>query len=259
MNTTDSLQRYFIEIAYKGSKFHGWQIQENANSIQAELNRVLSILSSERIETTGAGRTDTGVHARQLFAHFDSKLSPENWHRAIFHLNCMIDEDVVVKRIFKVRNDAHARFDALSRSYEYHVYLGKNPFLREFAYDFKGRPDIELMNQAAAILFEYSDFGCFSKSRTQVTNNLCTIMHSEWKASNEKLIYYITANRFLRNMVRAITGTLLNVGIGKIDLNGFRRIIEGKNRSDAGMSVPASGLFLTKISYPDTIIFPNIP
>jgi tRNA pseudouridine38-40 synthase len=259
LDTSHSLQRYFIEIAYKGSKFHGWQIQENAHSVQAELNRALSVISSESIETTGAGRTDTGVHALQLFAHFDSRCPPEKWNDAVFHLNCMIDEDIVVKRIFKVPDDAHARFDALSRSYEYHVYTGKNPFLREFAYDFKGRPDIKRMNEAAAILFEYTDFSCFSKTRTQVTSNICTILHSEWKEHDEKLIYYISANRFLRNMVRAITGTLLNVGMGKTDLNEFRRIIENKKRSDAGLSVPACGLYLTNISYPDNMISSNIP
>lgn len=251
------MNRYFIELAYNGSKFHGWQIQKNAKSVQEFLNHALSMVSSEKIETTGAGRTDTGVHALQMFAHFDSHLSPQQWNDKVFHLNCILDEDIVVKRIFRVNANAHARFDATSRSYEYHISLGKNPFNKDFSYNFKGKPDIVKMNEAAGLLFQYEDFSCFSKSNTQVFTNNCKILHSQWKESDESMIYYISANRFLRNMVRAITGTLLNVGVGKINVEEFKKIIENKNRSDAGMSVPAKGLFLTSVCYPDTITFQN--
>jgi len=256
LDTSALLQRYFIEIAYKGSKFHGWQVQKNALSIQGELNKALSIIASENIETTGAGRTDTGVHALQLYAHFDSAWDADKWQKSIFHLNCLLDRDIVVKRIFPVAPNAHARFDALSRSYQYHVFTGKNPFIRDFAYDFKGHPVIDRMNEAAKVLFEYEDFSCFSKSNTQVHSNICQIFESEWNKSEDRIIYNITANRFLRNMVRAITGTLLEIGVGKISIDDFRKIIENKNRSDAGMSVPACGLFLTKVSYPDHILSP---
>jgi len=252
-----SVNRFFIELAYNGSKFHGWQIQINAKSIQAEINNALSIVSSEKIETTAAGRTDTGVHALQMFAHFDSILTQQQWNDQVFHLNCILHEDIVVKRIFRVNNKAHARFDAISRSYEYHVSLGKNPFNKDFAYNFKGKPDIIKMNEAANLLFQYEDFSCFSKSNTQVFTNNCKIFNSEWKEFDDTMIFYISANRFLRNMVRAITGTLLNIGVGKINLDEFKIIIENKNRSDAGMSVPAKGLFLTSVCYPDTIAIQN--
>lgn len=249
-------QRYFIELVFKGTNYCGWQIQENAVSIQEELNKALSTLFSEEMETVGAGRTDAGVHARQFFAHFEideRKIDKRILRDCIYHLNCILPDDIAIKVIFPVPITMHARFTAISRSYEYHIYRQKNPFLKEFAYLLHYDPDIDKMNKASAILYNYEDFSCFSKSRTQVKTNICKITKAEWVVKDDKIIFYITANRFLRNMVRAIVGTLLEVGKNEITVEDFAEIIESKNRSNAGFSVPACGLYLSKITYPSRI------
>ncbi|HEV7232294.1 MAG TPA: tRNA pseudouridine(38-40) synthase TruA [Bacteroidia bacterium] len=248
------VQRYFLQLTYKGTRYHGWQVQANALSVQAVLDAALSTFMREKTETLGCGRTDTGVHASDFFAHFDSandKLAEDK--EFIYHLNCILPEDIAARNIFRVRPDAHARFDATSRTYHYHITHVKDPFLKDRAMLCRNNLDLEAMNRGSRILFEYSDFGCFSKNLTQVKTNICKIMEAGWIATPNGLRFHITADRFLRNMVRAIVGTLLEMGKGRLSETDLRRIIEGKNRSDAGSSVPACGLFLVNITYPPEI------
>ncbi|BBE19414.1 tRNA pseudouridine synthase A [Aquipluma nitroreducens] len=246
-------QRYFIELAYKGTNFHGWQIQPNAVSVQECLEKALSVITRETIAVTGAGRTDTGVHASYFVAHFDSgKLNldhPDFTHK----LNSFLGKDIVIFQVSKVTTEAHARFDATSRTYQYHLNLRKDPFALETSWYFFSRPDVERMNEASRILFEYTDFTSFSKLHTDVKTNNCKIYCAEWTQESANIVFTVKADRFLRNMVRALVGTILEVGIGKIDLNQFRKIIEQKDRGAAGLSVPAHGLFLTDIEYPKEI------
>lgn len=203
----------------------------------------------------GAGRTDTGVHSKEFFAHFDfmGELSTEDKNKLVYRLNKFLNNDISIIDIIDVKDDAHARFDALSRTYKYYVNTFKDPFDKDFSYFVYGDIDVEVMNKAAAILFDYIDFSSFSKSKTQVKTNNCKIYQAEWKKENDKLVFTIKANRFLRNMVRAIVGTLIDVGKHKISIEDFEKIIESKNRSEAGYSVPAKGLFLYKIEYPKEI------
>ncbi|MCD6091282.1 MAG: tRNA pseudouridine(38-40) synthase TruA [Bacteroidales bacterium] len=250
------ISRYFIELAYNGKKFHGWQIQPNAITVQETLQNALEILLRQKVDIVGCGRTDTGVHARQFFAHFDLDFDtvPLNTDRLSFKLNSYLNNEIAIFRIFKVNKDAHSRFEALSRTYEYRLRLNKSPFDQETTYlSAFPRLDFERMNQAANLLFNYIDFTSFSKTGTLVKTNNCKIMQAEWKNENEVWVFTIKADRFLRNMVRAIVGTLLEVGSGKIDLEEFKQIIESKNRSNAGWSVPAHGLALVKLEYPDWI------
>lgn len=257
------LQRYFLEIAYDGTRYHGWQTQPNAVAVQQKLNEALATLLRQPVETTGAGRTDTGVHARQLFVHITTE-APQpleggaevEWQssyspfRGLGGLNALLPHDIAVKRIIPVHADAHARFDATLRSYEYHIHFGKDPFKQNYSWQIKGDLDVELMNQAAQILMEYTDFSCFSKSNTQVKTNNCKIERAQWVRKDDGLVFYISADRFLRNMVRAIVGTCMMVGRKEIGPEGIRQIIESKNRSNAGTSVPACGLYLTEVKYP---------
>ncbi|MDP2089057.1 MAG: tRNA pseudouridine(38-40) synthase TruA [Flavobacteriaceae bacterium] len=245
--------RYFIELQYNGGNYHGWQQQLNAVTIQEKLNNALSVLLKEAVNVMGAGRTDTGVHAEQFFAHFDIENEIEE-ELLIYKLNSILPTDIVVKNIFKVQDEAHARFDAISRSYEYRIWLGKNPFLRDLTWQTHLKPSVEKMNEAANLLLRYQDFKCFSKSKTDVNTYNCSISEAVWKQEGNMLIFYITADRFLRNMARAIVGTLIEIGLGKISIDDFKRIIESRNRSEAGVSVPPQGLFLTKIVYPKYII-----
>lgn len=249
--TLDTAQRYFIEIAYNGTAYHGWQIQNNAISVQEVLNKALSTILRQEIETLGCGRTDTGVHATQLFAHLDINgeedvLNP----RFLLSLNSLLPYDISVKRFIKVKQDAHARFDATNRSYEYHIHFTKDPFKHNLSWLLRDIPDIELMNKAADLLKEYRDFSCFSKSNTQTFTNNCVITRAEWIEVEGALVFHISADRFLRNMVRAIVGTLVKVGKREIEPEQVRDIIESKNRSNAGESVPACGLYLTEVDYP---------
>jgi tRNA pseudouridine38-40 synthase len=246
-------QRYFIELAYKGKNFHGWQIQPNAVSVQGSLEDALLTITRETISVTGAGRTDSGVHASYFVAHFDSeKLNldhPDFAHK----LNSFLGNDIVIFGVSKVSPEAHARFDAISRTYQYHLNLRKDPFALETSWYFFIRPDIERMNEASRVLFEYTDFTSFSKLHTDVKTNNCKIYCAEWTQEGPDIVFTVRADRFLRNMVRALVGTILEVGIGKIDLTQFRKIIEQKDRGAAGLSVPAHGLFLTDIQYPEAV------
>jgi len=253
-----TVQRYFIEIAYNGTAYHGWQVQKNAHSVQEVLNNALSTICREEVETLGCGRTDTGVHARQLFAHFDLKAETEVMDpRFLLSLNSLLPYDISAKAIAKVKSGAHARFDAIIRSYEYHIHFQKDPFKHSFSWLLRDVPDVKLMNEAAGIIKEYSDFSCFSKSNTQTFTNNCLISHAEWVVNAEGMTFHISADRFLRNMVRAIVGTLMKVGKGEIKPEDIMAIIESKDRSNAGESVPACGLYLTEIIYPYTI-YPDI-
>ena len=241
-------QRYFIELAYDGTNYHGWQVQQNALSVQELLNKALTTLLRQPIETIGCGRTDTGVHAKEYFVHFDVCQPPEGGVN-LRGLNALLPHDIAIKRIVPVHADAHARFDATLRSYEYHIHFEKNPFLNRYSWLLRDRPNMELMNKAASIIMEYIDFSCFSKSNTQVKTNNCKIAKAVWEQTENGIMFKISADRFLRNMVRAIVGTLLLVGKGEMQPEEIRDIIESKNRSNAGMSVPACGLYLTEVKY----------
>ncbi len=243
-------QRYFIELAYKGTNYHGWQIQPNAVTVQELLNNALSTLLRQYVETTGCGRTDTGVHAKEFYAHFDVPMDHGPWAIDLRSLNALLPFDIAVKQIIPVDESAHARFDATLRSYQYHIHFNKDPFKEGLSWLLRDVPDLELMNQAATLLMEYTDFSCFSKSNTQVMTNNCKISRAQWVATDDGMIFYISADRFLRNMVRAIVGTLLMAGKGDMPPEGIRQIIESKNRSNAGTSVPACGLYLTEVKYP---------
>ncbi|TSD62147.1 tRNA pseudouridine(38-40) synthase TruA [Inquilinus sp. KBS0705] len=246
-----SNQRYFIKLSYDGTKYHGWQVQQNAVSIQELLNKALSTLLRQPIETIGCGRTDTGVHAKEYFAHFDIETIDHGpWTMDQRSVNALLPHDIAIKRIIPVVPEAHARFDATLRSYEYHVHFEKDPFLHGYSWLLRDRPNLELMNTAAAIIMEYSDFSCFSKSNTQTKTNNCKIVKAEWVQIANGMVFHISADRFLRNMVRAIVGTLMMVGKGEMQPEDIRQIIESKNRSKAGMSVPACGLYLTEVKYP---------
>jgi len=245
--------RYFIELSYKGTNYHGWQLQPNAISVQELLNKALTTIFRIPINVVGAGRTDSGVHAEQLFAHIDLE-AEFKVNEVLYKLNSILPEDIVVNDIFKVKSDAHARFDATSRSYEYRIYSGRNPFCTETTWQLINKKlNVSKMNGAASILLTYTDFKCFSRSKSDVRTFDCDVMRAEWIETDKLLIFYITADRFLRNMVRAVVGTLLEVGEGKITIEEFKKIIESKDRCEAGPSAPSQGLFLTQVSYAKTI------
>ena len=241
--------RYFLELSYAGTNYHGWQSQPNAVTVQETIEHALSLLLRTPVKITGAGRTDTGVHARQMFAHFDTE-KPINPLDLTYKLNSFLPADIAIYKIHPVKDEAHARFDAVARSYQYFINRHKNPFLTETSWYLTKDLDVDLMNQAAKILIQYKDFKSFSKTHTDVKTYLCNVQQAEWQIVDNQLIFNITANRFLRNMVRAIVGTLVNVGLHKISLDELIQIIESRNRSKAGFSVPAKGLFLTEIIYP---------
>ena len=244
--------RYFIELSFNGKAYCGWQNQPNAISVQQVLEEALSVLLKTKIEVVGAGRTDSGVHASQMFTHFDSTTEIDSTN-FIYKLNSILPSDISIHDMFKVKDDAHARFDALSRTYHYRISTTKNVFTNDFAYRLHLPLDIEKMNEACNILLEHKDFQCFSKSKTDVKTYHCIIENAEWIKKKDELIFSITANRFLRNMVRAIVGTMVNIGLGKKKVEDLVTIIESKNRSKAGYSVPAHGLYLTQITYPESI------
>ncbi|MCU7615331.1 tRNA pseudouridine(38-40) synthase TruA [Chryseobacterium sp. GMJ5] len=240
--------RYCIEFSYNGKNYFGYQIQPKDISVQEDLEIALSTILRETIKIVGAGRTDTGVHAKKMFAHFDTDqlLSIPLIH----HLNSFLSSDISVKKIFRVKDDFHARFDAIFRTYEYYISLEKNPFTQDSAWQHWRKPlDINAMNEACKILFEYKDFTSFAKLHADNKTNFCTIYKAEWERNGSELKFTISADRFLRNMVRAIVGTMVEVGSGKIQPEDLRKVIENKDRSSAGTSAPAHGLFLTDVGY----------
>ncbi len=242
--------RYFIELSYRGSDYCGWQIQPNVPSVQGKIEEALSLLLKRTTSIMGSGRTDTGVHCRQQFAHFETS-EPLDTDHLTFRLNTFLPQDIAIHRIFEVSEDAHARFSATQRHYEYHLTLQKNPFLLGLSHRSKQPLDFEKMNQAAALLLEYEDFEAFSKVKTQVKHFRCQITEAIWKLEGDRWVFFVSANRFLRGMVRAIVGTLLEVGKGKRDKADFERIILSKDRRQAGAAAPPEGLFLVRVTYPD--------
>lgn len=241
--------RYFVAFAYNGKNYCGWQYQPHSPSVQETLNKALSMLLRTRIDATGAGRTDAGVHATQMYAHFDYDGQIDS-NTLTKRINAFLPKDIVVYRFIPLHNEAHARFDATSRSYEYHIHTFKDAFINEGSW-FNFHPlDVDKMNEAAQVLFDYIDFKCFSKTHTDVKTFNCKITEARWEQHGNKLIFHISADRFLRNMVRAIVGTLVEVGLGKSTVQDVRNIIESRDRNKAGFSVPAHGLYLTKVIYP---------
>ena len=241
--------RFFIQLSYNGTNYHGWQIQPNATSVQERLTQALSVvLSDKNIQIMGAGRTDTGVHASQMFAHFDYENKIDA--KTIVHkLNSFLPKDIAVSNIIAVNENAHARFDAKQRTYEYKINVTKNVFQEQLSWYYNKQLNVEAMNDAANLLLKFTDFQCFSKVHTDVNTFNCKISQAFWKKENNELIFTISADRFLRNMVRSIVGTLVYVGLGKISKADFQKIIESKDRKKAGFSVPAHGLYLTEINY----------
>jgi tRNA pseudouridine38-40 synthase len=246
------MSRYFIEISYLGTNYHGWQLQPNATTVQSVLEDSLKQLTGSSVKTSGAGRTDTGVHARHFTAHFESNHPIfDTGSHCVYKLNCILPADISVMDLYPVKPEAHARFSALSRTYEYRISKYKDPFDTTLSWYFSRPLDIPAMNQAARKLMEYSDFTSFSKLHSDVKTNNCHIMEATWWDEAGKIIFTIKADRFLRNMVRAVVGTMIEIGQKNIDIHGFTDIIAGKDRSLAGFSVPAHGLYLVDITYPD--------
>ena len=244
-------KRYFIELSYNGTDYHGWQIQPNDITVQECLDKALSIYFRQTIVSLGCGRTDAGVHATQFYAHFDLiNLADEVVQNSITGINSLLPYTIAVKRVFAVPDDAHARFDATARAYKYHLHFDKDPFKLDRSWLYKGNLNFDAMNEAAALLLKFTDFSCFSKSNTQTFTNNCKITAAYFEKVEDGLIFTIKADRFLRNMVRAIVGTMVLVGKGDIEIASVSNIIESKNRSNAGQSVPACGLYLVGVEYP---------
>lgn len=241
--------RYFIWFSYDGANYHGWQLQPNGNTVQAELQRGLSLLLRDDITVTGAGRTDTGVHAREMAAHFDTDVVFDAAEISK-KMNGVLPQDISVSRIEQVSSDMHARFSAIARTYHYYIHTRKNPFRRFFSLEVHYQLDFPLMNEAGRILMEYNDFGAFCKAGSDVKTTICHVTHAQWHQTADDAWYFeITANRFLRNMVRAVVGTLIEVGRHRMTLPEFRQVIEGGRRTQAGESMPAHALCLEKVVY----------
>lgn len=251
------MRRYFITFSYDGTRYHGWQIQPNGESVQERLQQALSILLRSEITVTGAGRTDAGVHARLMVAHFDTDAVFEsegddriNGRQLTYKLNRLLPYDIAVQKVERVADDLHARFSATSRTYHYYIHTSKDPFSRAYSCELHYQLDFAKMNEAARILMTYEDFGAFCKSGADVKTTLCHVTAAEWHQTSATNWYFeITANRFLRNMVRAVVGTLIDVGRGRLSIEEFRKVIEGKRRTEAGESMPAHALFLEDIKY----------
>lgn len=246
--------RYFIELSYQGKHYHGWQKQANEISVQEIIEKALSLLLKEEISVIGCGRTDAGVHARQFFLHFDVEKEIDK-EKLKYQLNSFLPEDIGIFQVIRVSDEAHARFNAISRSYQYRISLAKNVFENDLSLQLNQVDlNIEKMNEAAALLMHYTDFKCFSRSKTDVKTYDCKITEAYWKLNGQRLDFYITSNRFLRNMVRAVVGTLLEVGKERMTLDEFINVIESRDRMKAGASVKAKGLYLTRVTYPDSIL-----
>ena len=240
------MSRYFIEVSYKGTNYSGFQVQLNANSVQAEIEKALQIYFKQKFMLTGSSRTDAGVHALQNFFHFDSLVTITD---EAYNINAILPADIVIKKIYEVNEEAHCRFDAISREYRYYIYQHKDPFLQDRAYYYPYSLNIDLLQQAAKEIMNHVDFTSFSKRNTQVKSFLCNIQGSEWLQEEDCLIYRIKANRFLRGMVKGLVGTMLQAGREKLSTEGFRDIVEAKDCAKADFSVPSHGLFLYKIEF----------
>ncbi len=245
------MPRYFIEVSYKGTNYSGFQVQQNANSIQQEVERALKIFFKAEFELTGSSRTDAGVHALKNLFHFDAENLPDDnaLEKDIYNLNAILPADIVIKRLYKVADTAHCRFDAISREYKYFIYQHKEPFLEDRAFYFPYKLDMDKLGQAAAILLQYDDFTSFAKRNSQVNNFRCKIFKSEWLIEENTIVYNVQANRFLRGMVRGLTATMLKAGAGRISIEDFIRIIENKDATKADFAVPPQGLFLVNVRY----------
>jgi tRNA pseudouridine38-40 synthase len=252
--------RYFLELSYMGANYCGWQIQPGHPSVQKTLEDAMEKLLKEKITLTGAGRTDTGVHAQHYTAHFDSSLNPAKMGKLnlVYKLNRILPHDISIKSVKPVIASAHARYSAISRTYKYYICRQKDPLWHERAWLMERPLNIKAIKEASGILLNFNDFESFSKSNTQVNNYICTILAADWSEEGHLLIFTITADRFLRNMVRAIVGTLIDVGLGKIDNNDLVRIIESRNRSKAGYSVPGYGLYFMGAIYDDSLFESNL-
>lgn len=246
------MSRYFLEVSYKGSAYSGFQTQENANTVQAEVEKAFAILQRGGVVMTGSSRTDTGVHALQNYFHFDYE---EGLHpQFIYKLNAILPLDIVAKRVFRVEDEAHCRFDAVSREYRYYIYRRKDPFLQDRAFYFPYKLDMEKLGEAAGMVMEYEDFTSFSKRNTQVKTFRCRILESSWVWESDCLVYRVIADRFLRGMVRALTATMLKVGRGAMGLGEFREVIEAKDCTRASFAVPGHGLFLVSVDYGGDVV-----
>ena len=242
--------RFFITLSYDGTRYHGWQVQPNGPSVQEKLQWALSTILRQDIQVTGAGRTDAGVHARMMVAHFDVETMVYELQDLTYKLNRLLPQDIAIQMMEPVSDEMHARFSATSRTYHYYIHTVKDPFLRAYSCELHYPLDFQLMNEAAAILMTYEDFGAFCKAHADVKTTLCHITAAEWHQTSPSTWYFeITANRFLRNMVRAVVGTLIDVGRGRLSLDDFRKVIEGKRRTEAGESMPANALFLEDVKY----------
>lgn len=247
------MPRYILHIAYNGKAYHGWQRQPGAITVQEVMEKCIHTLFDKEAQVIGAGRTDTGVHAADFYLHFDTSYiidSIEQSEKLLFKINRFLPNDIVVYSINNAHPDFHARFSATSRQYKYYISRIRDPFALDFSHEIYGALNIEEMNKACKILFEYTDFSCFSKSHTQTKTNNCKIMDAQWAEENGKLVFTIEADRFLRNMVRAVVGTMLEIGKGKLSADDMHKVIQSKDRGKAGTSAPAQGLFLTRVSYP---------
>ena len=242
--------RFFITLSYDGTRYHGWQVQPNGPSVQEKLQWALSTILRQDIQVTGAGRTDAGVHARMMVAHFDVETISYELQDLTYKLNRLLSQDIAIQKMESVSDEMHARFSAISRTYHYYIHTVKDPFLRAYSCELHYPLDFQLMNEAAAILMTYEDFGAFCKAHADVKTTLCHITAAQWHQTSPSSWYFeITANRFLRNMVRAVVGTLIDVGRGRLSLDDFRKVIEGKRRTEAGESMPANALFLEEVKY----------
>jgi len=241
--------RYFLELSYKGTNYSGFQVQENAITIQSEVEKAFRTLQKDEVQMTGSSRTDAGVHALQNFFHFDYQ--KEIHPQFIYKMNAILNDDIVVKNLFETRNDAHCRFDAVSREYKYYIYRHKNPFLKDRAWYFPYKIDFDKLQEAATIIKGNNDFTAFSKRNTQVKSFICSISESEWTRKNNELIYYVKSDRFLRGMVRALVATMLLIGRNKLSIDEFKKIIDKKDNSKANFAAPAKGLFLISVNYPE--------
>ena len=254
LKKTDTAMRYFMRLAYNGASFHGWQIQPHDVSVQETLEAALTTLLRSKIGVTGAGRTDTGVNASAMIAHFDAPAPIADTHKLVRQLNAIVGRDIAVYTIFAVHDDAHARFDATSRTYKYYLHTQKNPFLDRFSWACHYQLDFKLMNEAAQRMLAFTDFTSFSKLHTDVKTNNCKITYAQWEQKGLQWVFTVTADRFLRNMVRAIVGTLVEVGRHRITVEEFCEIIRRKDRCLAGQSMPGHALFLHQITYPYPIL-----